>query len=157
MRAQPRAAGPQGSPLVLEPVAVKDAREEIALDELALLPGGLAQAPGREPVEITHAAGGGLVEHGDCVVGEDVAVAAGALHPIAQVLGGVLGRERVDVQAPVDARVQGSVPPELELVLQLGRTDEDEGEERLRVPAPPQRRSPTRRSRGSSTGARAAP
>src|SRR6266508_85343 len=99
-RAQPRAAGPQGSPVVLELVAVKDVREEIALDALALLPGGLAQAFGREPVEITHAAGGGIVEHGDFVVGEDLAVAVGALHPVAQVLGGVLGRERVDVQPP---------------------------------------------------------
>jgi hypothetical protein len=72
-----------------------------ALDELALLPGRLAETAGGEPVEVAHAAGGGLVEHLDGVVGEDVAVAAGALQPVAQVLGDVLGGERVDVEPPV--------------------------------------------------------
>jgi len=41
------------------------------------------------------------VEHLHRVLGEDVAVAAGALHAVAQVLGRVLGGELVYVEPPV--------------------------------------------------------
>jgi hypothetical protein len=63
----------------------------------------------------------------DGVVGEDVPVAAGALHAVAQVLGGVLGREWVDVEPPVDARVKRAVPAELELVVEPPSPDEFSG------------------------------
>ncbi|WP_242396193.1 hypothetical protein [Anaeromyxobacter oryzisoli] len=90
-------AGGARSSLALKSVAVEDVRKEVPLDELALPAGGLARAPGRKSVEVAHAAGGGLVEHLDGVMGEDVAIAAGPRHAVPQVLGRVLGRERVDV------------------------------------------------------------
>ncbi len=86
------------------------------------------------PVEVPHAAGGGLVGHGDGVGGEEVAITAGPLEAHADVLGGVLGAERVDVDAPVQARVERAVAAKLEAVAQLGQADQDQRKQGAAVP-----------------------
>src|SRR5258706_2751681 len=68
------------------------------------------------------------------VGGEELLLAAGAGEAETEVLGGVGGRERLDTQAGVQARAQGALVAPGEPVLKLGEADEDEGEERLRVP-----------------------
>jgi hypothetical protein len=70
------------------------------------------------------------VEHRGRVAGEDLALDAGALQAVAQVLGGILGGERIEVEPDVQPRVERAVAAHLA----LGEADEDEGEERLRVP-----------------------
>ncbi len=55
-------------------------------------------------------------------------------HAHAEVLGGVVGREREDLEPVVDARVQRAVVPECEALAELGQADEDEREQRAAVP-----------------------
>jgi len=55
-------AGPR-SPVVLEPVAVEDAREEVPFDELPLAAGGLAEALGGTPQQVENAAEIGMEHH----------------------------------------------------------------------------------------------
>ena len=114
-------------------VGLDDARDDVALDKLTLLAGGLAEGGGGEAIEIAHGAGG-LVEEHRRVEREDLAVAAGAAHAQAEVLGGVVGSERRDLEAVVEARVQRAVATEAEAVAELGEADEDEREERAAVP-----------------------
>ena len=53
---------------------------------------------------------------------------------VAEVGGGVCGDEGLDLQAPVDARVERAIAAQGEAVLQLGQADEDEGEQGFAVP-----------------------
>jgi hypothetical protein len=68
------------------------------------------------------------------IASEDLAVAAGAAQAHAEILGGVVGRERIDLDAVVQARVERAVATEGEPVAQLGEADEDEREQRAAVP-----------------------
>jgi hypothetical protein len=113
---------------------VDHATDDIALDELAFSPGGLAQGGRREAIEVPQRAGGGLMEHGDGVAGEELALAAGLAQADPHVLGGVVGREATDDEAPVDSREERSVAAESQPVIELGEADEAEGQERPRVP-----------------------
>jgi hypothetical protein len=45
----------------------------------------------------------GLVQQGHCILGEELALAAGPLETVAQVVGRVTGRHRVDAQPVVQA------------------------------------------------------
>lgn len=67
--------------------------------------------------------------------GEDLARAASTLEAHAQVLGRVLGRERVDLESMVDARVQRAIATQSEPLAQLGQADEDKREQRAAVPS----------------------
>jgi len=98
----------------------------VALDEAALLAGGLAQRGRGEAVDLAHGAGGGLVQKRDGVGRKELAVAASALQTQAQVLGGVLGHERLDGDAMVESRVQRAIAAECQATTQLGQPDEDE-------------------------------
>ena len=89
---------------------------------------------GGEAVEVAHRAERGLVEQHDGVGGEHLAVAAGAMQAHAQVLGGVVGRERGDLEPVMDARVQRAIAAQREPLAQLGQPDEDEREQRAAVP-----------------------
>jgi hypothetical protein len=80
--------------------------DEITLDELLLAAGGEAEGGGGEAVEITERAEGGLVEHGDRVGGHDLAIAAGKMEAMPDVLGGVVGDKRVDAEPRVEPRVE---------------------------------------------------
>jgi hypothetical protein len=101
-------------------VSVDDAAEDIALDELALSPGGLAQGGRGEAVEVPQGAAGGLVEHGDGVAGEDLALAAGLPQADAHVFGGVFGSERADDETPVDPGQERAITTERQAVIELG-------------------------------------
>jgi hypothetical protein len=115
-------------------VGLDDAGDDVALDELALLLGGLAERRGGKAVDVPHGTEGGLVEQADRLGGKQLALAAGALQTEAKVLGGVLGDERLDLEAVMDARVQRAVAPQGKAVAELGQADEDEREQRAAVP-----------------------
>ncbi len=85
-----RASGLGPSAIALAGVGLDDASGDVALDELALLPGGLAKGGRGEAVEITHGAGGGFVQEGGGG-GEQLAVTADVAE--AEVLGSVVGSE----------------------------------------------------------------
>src|SRR4051812_8293578 len=72
-------------------IGLDDAGDDVALDELSLLLGGLAERSGREAVDVPHGAEGGLVKQADGVGGKQLALATGALQTEAEVLGSVLG------------------------------------------------------------------
>lgn len=76
----------------------------------------------------------GLVEHGGGAVREEFTVAAGLSEAVAEIRGGVRGDEGLDLQAPVDARVERAIAERDEALLQLGQTDKDEGEQGFAVP-----------------------
>jgi putative transposase len=122
------------SRVALDPVAVDDAGQELALNEAFLAAGRFVQAAGGDTVQLAHAAHRCLVQQGHGVGCEYLALDTGVLHAVAQVLRGVLGRERVDVQSDVEPRVQRPIPAHAEQVFQLGQAHEHEGKERLRVP-----------------------
>ncbi len=65
------------APVALEAVAVEDAREQVPLGELPLLPRRLAEAPGREPVEVPHPTRRGFMKH---LVGSTEAYSETASH-----------------------------------------------------------------------------
>lgn len=70
----------------------------------------------------------------DGVVGEEGALAGDRAEAEPDVLGGVLHRCRGDEEAVVDAREQRAMRASTEVGLELGQSDEDEREQRLRVP-----------------------
>jgi len=74
------------------------------------------------------------VEHGHRVGGEELAVAADAVQADADVLGGVVGDERVEMETSVKARVEGAIAAQAEAVVELGEADQDEGEECPAIP-----------------------
>ena len=104
--------------------------EDVALDEPLLASGGLAHGGGRESVEVTHSSGGGLTEERSGVGGEELAVAAGAAEAHAEVFGGVVRREGVELEPMGKER---AIPPEGEAAGQLGQPNEEEGPERAAV------------------------
>src|ERR1700729_1196262 len=114
--------------------ALKDAGENVALDELLLLSGGDAEGGGGEAVGVAQGAAGALVEDGECVGREDVLGGADAREASADVVGGVVGQEASEGEAVMDARGEGAISPEPEPVLEVGKSDEDQGEQRLLVP-----------------------
>jgi hypothetical protein len=69
---------------------------------------GFAQGRGGQAVQVAERAVGGLVKHGQCVRGEELAVASGLAQTQPHVLGRVLGGERADGQAPVDSGEEAS-------------------------------------------------
>src|SRR3954471_23869485 len=115
-------------------VGLDDASDDVALDDLALLLGGFPERGRGEAVEIAHGARGGLVEKADSVGGKELAVAAGLAEAQAQVFGGVVGDERLDLEAVVDPRIERAIAPQGEAIAQFGKTDEDDGEQRATVP-----------------------
>src|SRR5439155_17898248 len=108
--------------------------DDVALHELSLLRGGFAEGSGGEAVDVPHGAEGGLVTQADGVGGKQLALAADALQTEAEILGSVLGDERLDLEAVMDARVERAVAPQREAVAQFGQADEDEREQRPAVP-----------------------
>src|ERR1044071_7746994 len=126
--------GRAGSSVALPGIGLDDARDDVALDELALLARGLAERGGGEAVDAAHGTDSSLVEQHGGIGGEDLASAAGALEAHAQILGRVLGRQRADFEAMVDARVQRAIAAQCEPLAKLGQSDEDEREQRAAVP-----------------------
>src|SRR5688500_12453487 len=77
-------------------VMLQDASEDVTVDDLAFLAGRGTEAGGGDAVEVTKTSGGGLVEERDGVGMEDVAITAGTAEAHSQVVGGVVGPERID-------------------------------------------------------------
>jgi hypothetical protein len=75
------------------------------------------------------------VEQADGVGGKQLPIAAGLAEPKAEVLGGVVRDERLDLEAVVDPRVERAIAAQGETVTELGDPDEDEGEERATIPS----------------------
>lgn len=96
----PSTAARQSVPL--SRIRLDDVDDHVPLDELALLARRLSQRSGGEAIEVAHRAGGGLVEADDGVGGEHLARAAGTGHPHAEGLGGVVWRQREDLEAMVN-------------------------------------------------------
>lgn len=97
--------------LALAVIGLDDAGDDVALDELSLLLGGLAERSGGETVDVPHGAEGGLVKQADGVGGKQLALAASALQAEAEILGGVLGDQGFDLEAMVNPRVERAVAP----------------------------------------------
>src|SRR5262249_21625862 len=102
------------------------AGHDVAFHELLLAPGGLAQRRRRDPIDLAEAGAGGLMQHGERVGGEYLAVTARATQPQAHVLGGVVRRHGSDREAPLDTGVERAVPSQLEAILEVREADEDE-------------------------------
>jgi hypothetical protein len=111
-----------------------DAGDGVALDELALLAGGVAKGGVGEAVGVAHGAKGGLVDHGDGVGSEELAVTADASEAHAHVLGGVGWREGVDAKATMETEKERAIASHAKPIEEVGQTDEDEREERATVP-----------------------
>jgi hypothetical protein len=77
-------------------VGLDDPSDDVALDELPLFLGSLSKNSSSETVEVAHGAGGGFVEEADGVGGEELPIAACLAEAQAEVLGGVVGDERLD-------------------------------------------------------------
>src|SRR4051812_44589297 len=97
-------------------VGFNDSGDDVALDELSLLLGGLAKRGGGETVDVPHGAEGGLMKQADGVGGKQLALAASATQAEAEIFGGVLGHEWLDLEAVMDARVQRAIAPQGEPV-----------------------------------------
>jgi hypothetical protein len=74
------------------------------------------------------------VEEGNGVGGEQLAFAAGVAEAETEVLGGVGGGERLDLEAVMKARVERAVAAQGETIAELREADEHEGEESAAVP-----------------------
>jgi hypothetical protein len=125
-------SGGGGSGLAV--VGLDDASDDIALDDLALLLGGFPERGSGKAVEIAHGTGSGLVEEADSVGGEQFAIATGLAEAQAQVLGGVVGDEGLDLEAVMDPRIERAIAPQGEAIAQFRKTDEDDREQRATVP-----------------------
>jgi hypothetical protein len=68
------------------------------------------------------------VEHGNGVVGEQLAVTADAGEAELEIGGGILGHEGIDAQARVDAGVEATITAQGQAILELREPDQDEGE-----------------------------
>lgn len=128
--APPRMAIPRGRTLL---VGVDDAHHGVALDELPLSPPGVAQGGLGEAVEVAQAVGC-LVQHRERVFGEDVTIAADESEAVSQVVCGIVGARRVEVQAVLNPRVERPLMTARQALFQLGQTDEEERQERATVP-----------------------
>ena len=104
----------------LATIGLDDASDDVALDEFALLLGGLAERCGGEAIDVPHGAEGGLVQQADRVGGKQLALAASATQAEAEVLSSVVGDEGLDLEAVMDARVQRAIAPQGEAVAELG-------------------------------------
>ncbi len=82
---------------------MQEAVDDVALDEAALLLGAVAEGCGGEAVEVAEHAVGAFVQAGDRVVLQQTGVGAGLFEAQCEVGGGVLGGERTDLEAVVDA------------------------------------------------------
>ncbi len=71
---------------------------------------------------------------GEGVGGEDVFGGTDAGESSANVVGRVVGEEVSEGETVMDTRVKGTIPSEPEPVLEVGKSDEDEGKEGLGVP-----------------------
>src|SRR5580700_10351263 len=111
-----------------------DAEDELSVDELLLAAYCVTKRSARQAVDLAQGALGELVESGEGVVGEEVAFASSVAEAEADVLGGVGHRRWREQEAVMDAGEQGAVCAAREILLQLGETDEDEGQERFRIP-----------------------
>ena len=74
------------------------------------------------------------MEHGDGIGSEELSVTADAVKTHAEVLGGIVGDEGIDVQAAVETGVERAVAAQGEAIVELGETDEDERQQRPAVP-----------------------
>src|SRR6202789_2290639 len=111
-----------------------DAEDELAVDELLLAAGCVAESGAGQAIDLAQGALGQLMERGEGVVGEEVVFASCMAEAEADVLGGVGDRRGREQEAVMDAREQRAVCPTREVLLQLGETDEDERQESLGVP-----------------------
>ena len=76
----------------------------------------------------------GLVEHGEGVGREDLAVGAGAAEAELHILGGVVDDHGPDGEPALDSRIERAVLAQLESVLEVGEAHEDERQEGSAVP-----------------------
>jgi hypothetical protein len=113
---------------------LENAGEDVALDELLLSPGGDAESGGGEAIGVAEGAAGGLVEDRESVCGKDIFGGTDASEASANVVGGVVGEEASECETVMDAGVEGTIASEPEPVFQVGKSDEDEGEEGLGIP-----------------------
>ena len=93
------------------------------------------KAAAAQTVKVTHRAGGRFMQQHDRIGAEYFALDANARQAHAQILGGVLGSQRGDLEAVMDARVQRAIAAQREPLAKLGQTDEDQREDRATIPA----------------------
>jgi hypothetical protein len=115
-------------------VALDDVENEVPVDELELSAGGEAESVGGEAVEVAQAAEGRLVEHREGVRRDDGAGGPGGLKPVFDVLYGILGLGFAEAESAVDARPQRAVLAQGQALPELGESDEDQRQQRLRIP-----------------------
>lgn len=113
---------------------VGDAGDHIAVDELLLSSSGVAESGGGEAVDLAQRALGQLVQDGESVIGEQVALTAGGAETEADVLGRVGDGGRGEQEAVMDAREQRAMGASGEVGFELGEADEDQREQGFGVP-----------------------
>src|SRR5580700_1028538 len=112
----------------------EDVAQDLALDELVLASRRFAERGGGEPVELAQARAGRLVQRGERLGGEELAIAAGTAQPDPDVLGRVAQRGGSDHEPTVDARIERAVLAQAKAVLELGQADEDQRKQGAAVP-----------------------
>ena len=113
---------------------MKNAGEDISLDEFFLFSSGRAQGSSRESVGIAQGTGCGLVQDGEGIGREDVLGGADASEASTQVIGGVVGGERANAKTMRESGVQGSVSSKSKSVFEVGQADEYERQQGFGVP-----------------------
>jgi hypothetical protein len=87
-----------------------------------------------DAVELAEGAVCGLVEHGNGVLGEEIALDASEADTDAEIVESVLGGGRVDLEPAMEAGEEGAIALQLETFIELGEADKHEREQSPGVP-----------------------
>ena len=105
-----------------------DVDDCVLVDDLLLAPRSVLHRGGGYAVGVSERAFGMLVDLGDSVDGEDVALRPGLTETVPEVFAGVGEAGLVEREAVVKSRVQGAITTQGESVPELGQADENERE-----------------------------
>jgi len=115
-------------------VGLKDGLDDVALDEFSFSACAAADGVVGDAVDVAKRAGGGFVEDCDGVGGEELFGDAGSGEASADVLGGVVGRERLDAEAVCQSREKRAISAHGKALVELGESDQDERKQGFAVP-----------------------
>jgi len=118
----------------VDEVVVAGGLDECTVDSLVLSASGALEGVGGDPVDVAEATVAGLVEQGDGVAVEEDLVAADKRKTVCEILSGVIGLGLAEREPRADARVERAVDTQLHALVELGQSDEDDGQQRARVP-----------------------
>jgi hypothetical protein len=115
-------------------VRLENGLDDVALDKLALATRTVSERVVGDAVDVVQGSRSGLVNHGGCVRGEKLLGGAGGEEARANVLGGVVRRERLDAEPVGKAGVERAASAHEKALVEVGQADQDEREQGFAVP-----------------------